>query len=184
VHLFDAHGEDTDVDLRKIDLDALGDHHLVWIDLVDPIDDDVAALLDRLGVRREAQRYLLRPTGRPRADDYGDILHLEVTALLDANDSTPISLICLVGNGWLVTAHSEAVPFLHDFRARASDGSEFGALDAPSLLARLLEWQLTTYNAAVESIVQAIDQLDQALLVSDAARIVRHPHDANRAAHK
>jgi magnesium transporter len=162
VHLFDAQGDDTVVDIGEVG--ELGDNQLLWIDLVAPAEEEVVALLDRLGARRDAQPYLLHPTGRPRADDYGEILHLEVTALADADTAEPISIICLVGNGWLVTAHRQPVQFLKDFRERAAGGSELGALDAPSFLARLLEWQLTTYNAAVEAIVEAIDDLDQALL--------------------
>ena len=129
-------------------------------------DEDVVALLDRLGVPADAQPYLLRPTGRPCADDHGGFLHVEVAALADPDDSEPVSIVCVVGKGWVVTTHAGPVPFLQDFRERASGGSELGALDAPSFLARLLEWQLTTYNAAIEDIAESIDDLDQDLLVS------------------
>ena len=166
VTLFDTRGEDRDLDLREVEAKALDAHQLLWIDLVGAADEDVVALLDRLGVPSEAQPYLLRATGHPAADDHAGTLHVEVAALVDPEGCEPVSIVCLVGNGWVVTAHTDAVPFLDDFRQRAAGGSELGALDAPSFLARLLEWQLTTYNAAIEIIVERIDGLDQALLVS------------------
>jgi len=166
VTLFDAEGEDRDLDVREVDAAALGEHQLLWIDLVGKVDADVAAVLDRLGVPRDAQPYLLRATGRPCADDHDGTLHVEVAALAHPDDCEPMSIVCLVGKTWVVTSRTSEVPFLDDFRERASGGSELGALDAPSFLARVLEWQLTTYNAAIEAIVERIDELDQGLLVS------------------
>jgi magnesium transporter len=166
ITLFDAEGEDSDVDLQDVEALTLGKRQLLWVDVLGPADEQVAGLLDRLGVPREAQPYLLRATGKPCADDHGGTLHVEVAALVDPDDGEPISIVCLAGNGWVVTSHPEAVPFLDDFRERASGGSDLGALDAPSFLARVLEWQLTTYNVAIESIVERIDELDQGLLVS------------------
>ena len=65
VTLFDAQGGDRDLELREVDAGALGDHQLLWIDLVGTADEDVGALLDRLGVPSDAQPYLLRATGQP-----------------------------------------------------------------------------------------------------------------------
>jgi magnesium transporter len=166
VTLFDAQGEDHDIEPREVDAGALGEHQLLWIDIVGTADEDVVAMLDRLGVPSDAQPYLLRATGQPCADDHGGTLHVEIAALIDSGDCEPISIVCLVGNGWVVTSHADAVPFLEDFRERAAGGSDLGELDAPSFLARVLEWQLTTYNAAIEAIVESIDELDQGLLVS------------------
>ncbi len=166
ITLFDANGEDRDLEFREVDGAALGEHQLLWIDLVGTADEDVVALLERLGVPSDAQPYLLQATGEPSADDHGGTLRVEVAALVRPDDCEPVSIVCLVGNAWVVTSHTDAVPFLDDFRERASGGSELGVLDAPSFLARVLEWQLTTYNAAIEAIVERIDELDQGLLVS------------------
>jgi len=45
VTLFDAEGEDRDLDVREVDAAALGEHQLLWIDLVGTPDADVAAVL-------------------------------------------------------------------------------------------------------------------------------------------
>ena len=63
VTLFDANGEDRDLELREVDAAALGEHQLLWIDLVGTADEDVVALLDRLGVPSDAQPYLLQADG-------------------------------------------------------------------------------------------------------------------------
>jgi hypothetical protein len=116
VTLFDAHDEDRDLELGEVDVGALGDHQLLWIDLVGTADADLVALLDRLGVPSDAQPYLLRATGQPCADDHGGTLHVEVAALVYPDDCDPISIVCLVGNAWVVTSHEGEVPFLDDFR--------------------------------------------------------------------
>jgi magnesium transporter len=166
--LFDARDGDREIalPLQGIEVESLRDHQLLWIDVVPGANGEVVALLERLGVTSQAQPYLLRATGEPRANDHEGILHVEVAALARPDDCDPVSIVCLAGKAWVVTAHAEPVPFLADFRERASGGSDLGALDAPSFLARVLEWQLTTYNEAIESIVEQIDELDQGLLVS------------------
>ena len=164
--LFDAKGDDREIPLSDVGTRSIRPHELLWVDVFALADEDVVSLLDRLGVPADAQPYLLRPCGRPAADDHGGVLHVEVAALSDPDDEEPVSIVCIVGSGWVVTTHAGPVPFLDDFRERASGGSQLGDLDAPSFLARLLEWQLTTYNAAIEDIAESIDDLDQDLLVS------------------
>jgi magnesium transporter len=164
--LFDAQGDDREIPLGDVGTRSIRQHELLWVDVFALADEDVVSLLDRLGVSADAQPYLLRPCGRPAADDHGGVLHVEVAALADPDDAEPVSIVCVVGSGWVVTTHAGPVPFLDDFRERASGGSQLGDLDAPSFLARLLEWQLTTYNAAIEDIAESIDDLDQDLLVS------------------
>ena len=123
--LFDAHGGDRDLELREADVGELGDHQLLWIDVAGAVGEDVVALLDRLGVPVDVQPYLLQPTGKPSADDRGDTLHVEVSTLIDPVDSETTSLVCLVGRGWVVTAHGGPVPVLDDFRERASGGASW-----------------------------------------------------------
>lgn len=163
VTLFDAHGGDRDLELREVDAGALGEHGSTSSER-----RTRTSWRYSIGWASRATRSptCWGPRVRPCADDHGGTLHVEVAALVHPDDCEPISIVCLVGNAWVVTSHRGAVPFLDDFRERASGGSELGALDAPSFLARVLEWQLTTYNAAIEAIVERIDELDQGLLVS------------------
>ena len=121
--LFDAHGDDREISLSDVGTRSLRPHELLWVDVFALADEDVVSLLDRLGVPADAQPYLLRPCGRPAADDHGGVLHVEVAALVNADDEEPVSIVCVVGSGWVVTTHAGPVPFLDDFRERASGGS-------------------------------------------------------------
>lgn len=166
VMLLDADGSDAEVAFGHIDVAAIGDNQLMWIDVAShPDDERVASVLTDLGVTRQMLPHVLQPIGRARLDEYGTILHLELTGLrAAAGRFSRVSLNCIVGVGWLVTSHAEPVEFLDEFRARIAGGSDLGDLDAPSLLATLLEWQLGTFHDAIDDVVAGIDRIDEATL--------------------
>ena len=55
---------------------------------------------------------------------------------------------CLIGTNWVLTSHLSEIAVIEDFRTRAEGAGELGALDAPSFLATLLEWVVTSYLRA------------------------------------
>jgi len=110
--VLDADGVDQEIALGEVDLEQLGEQRLLWID-VDLSNDDaqVGELLEKLGVSQKTLRYVLEPLGRPRLDEYGELMHIEVSGLR-ANDSETDELVvlnCVVGSNWLLTAHTGPV---------------------------------------------------------------------------
>jgi Mg2+ and Co2+ transporter CorA len=127
------------------------------------------SFLGRLGAPDDALDALLEAVGRPRLFEYGDVMRLEVTGLMQSvegslEESQPVAVLCVVGANWLVTVHDAPVAFLDEFRERAEGGSDLGDLDAVAFLATLLQWQLASYDEEIRRIVASIDELeDQAL---------------------
>ena len=54
VKLFDVDDGDCEIDADAIDLDALGEHQLLWVDIEDNRGEDTAAIVDQL-IRTSAQ---------------------------------------------------------------------------------------------------------------------------------
>jgi Mg2+ and Co2+ transporter CorA len=60
---------------------------------------------------------------------------------------------------------------LEAFRERAEGGGEVGALDAPSVVAAILEWVVTGYFRAFETVESELEELD-ARVMADAPKDV------------
>lgn len=70
----------------------------------------------------------------------------------------------MVGRNWLLTSHDGPVKFLEEFRQRVRGGSELGSLDAPWLLATLLDWEVSSYQEEIANLVTMIDDLVEVVL--------------------
>lgn len=93
-YLFDADGRDREVILQSSDLETLGDHQLLWVDLVtDDFDEwlEASALLRLPPVLNDIIYRRLKKDGhepaRPRLDVYDTCFHLNVEAVQDRNNS-------------------------------------------------------------------------------------------------
>ncbi len=75
---------------------------------------------------------------------------------------------CLIGPNWVLTVRGDEVAVIEDFRALATGGGELGALDAPSFLATLLEWVVTSYSRAFDEIESTLEEFDVSVLRSSA----------------
>ena len=71
---------------------------------------------------------------------------------------------CFIGENWVVTAHKSELAVIDDFRSLAEGGSELGILDAPSFLATLFEWVVTSYSRAFDEIESQLEEFDVSVL--------------------
>ena len=68
-----------------------------------------------------------------------------------------------------MTVHADELKFLQDFDDRVRADSGLGALDSASFLAALLDWHINSYFRVLETFEQAVDDLDEEVLL--------HPND-------
>ena len=177
IMLLDRDGSDREIDESELDSTAINQQRLVWVDLpLTPSERDnkrERAILERLGTPVDLIPTLLTAAGRPRLFEHEDIMRLEVTGLRASNDdsaSQPVTVLCVIGPNWLVTARDATVDFLDSFRERVSGDSDLGALDAAAFLAVVLNWQVTSYDHEIEGIVTLIDELEEQALRGDASQ--------------
>jgi magnesium transporter len=158
---------------KKIDawadvLNGLEDRQVLWVDLLEPSAEEEHEVESSLGVEGlEAGR--LRERGVRPAIDQGDD-YLRVTALPvrdgEADELETAALDCFVGKNWVLTAHASELAEMEDFRERAEGAGEIGILDAPSFLAELLNWVVTSYLRAFDKIEVDLEEFDVRVLGS------------------
>jgi magnesium transporter len=159
--VFDAEQSDQVEDWGAA-LQRLDGGQLLWLAVHDPTDEEVAALRETLDLGDEIA-HLLReyPTSASVADK-GERLHVTLFAVGGAGDS-PAALIpveCVLGRNWIVTLSRQRVEVLDEFLERSRGGGQVGALDAPSFVATIFEWVVSSYFRAFEAVERELEELD------------------------
>jgi Mg2+ and Co2+ transporter CorA len=139
----------------------LRDDELLWIDIGDPSEDELAALAETFEVPED---WSLRPSeehGAARLLNDHDRMHLSVYAPSGSPERPRLAeLICVAGRNWVVTLHAEDVETIEEFREHATGGGGVGVLDAPTFVATLLDWVVTGYVRAFEQVEAELEELD------------------------
>jgi Mg2+ and Co2+ transporter CorA len=186
--LYDADGDDHEVTLDEALVDGLADSDLLWVDVDSSRKESVAGVAELLPVDFESLS--VAATSRPFIHDFGESFVLGVLPF-PPSMAKPESeaLICAVGHNWLVTVHDGEVGSLSEFADHLRGDSVLGRLDAPSFLARLLEWVVNGYLDHLDDLHAAIDRLEESILRDRAdneivARLIEVRHEIGRLRHR
>ena len=165
VFLFDEQVSRREVDLGAVD--RLGEDALLWIALVDPTDEEAAAVQEALELSDKQADRLLEQPSQASLVDAGEHLHVTLYAACGEGDEPVLRpLECVLGPNWVITAHDGEIEVLEEFRARAEGGGRVGALDSPSFVAAVVEWVVASYFRAFEVVEGELEELD-AKVMSD-----------------
>ncbi len=163
--LFDARAEGAEVELSRKLIAGLRNDQILWVDVAEADDDEIAALGKLFELRADAVRMLRNPVGRPRVDLLAPYLQIYTIAITSQNDTErPVGIAMITGSNYLITVHREPLEFLDAFGEHLAGGSAVGLVDGPSFLAALLDWLLNGYFRVVEGLEQAADRLDRRAL--------------------
>lgn len=138
----------------------IGRSSILWIDLDEPDEEEVERLAGRLDLTRESVNRLTDDRRDPYIADFGSYLHVTAYAPLEGSRNDLVEVECLVGDRWVVTAHSHPVPIIETFRERAEGSGDTGRLDGLHFLADLLDWVLVGYLHAFEEVEVELEGLD------------------------
>jgi magnesium transporter len=148
-------------------LEDLGETEVLWLDLVEPSPEEQQEIREALGIDERDGDRLGNDGAVPEVGQGRGYLRVTAIAAGDPEgDTAPVSITlnCLVGENWLVTAHDGEVAVIEEFREHAEGEGEIGVLDAPSFLAVLLEWVVTSYLRAFDSIEAELEEFDVSVL--------------------
>lgn len=144
---------------------GLATAQVLWLDLQEPSqreESEVRAALDLSGEDAFADA-----DGSPSFGQRERYLKVNTVAVTNAGDrSSPetVAISCFIGKNWILTAHASDLAVLNDFRERAEGGGEIGILDAPSFLAVLLGWVVTSYLQAFDKVEAELEEFDLRVL--------------------
>ena len=82
----------------------------------------------------------------------------------DAPELVPIE--CVLGVNWIVTAYRERADVLEEFFERVQGGGQVGALDAPSFVATILHWIVSSYLRALDDVERELEDLDARVMTN------------------
>ena len=182
--LYVADGDDHEVRLDRALVDGLADSDLLWVDVNFSQKEALAGVTELLPFDLESMS--VTATNRPFIDDFGESFVLGVLPLpTSAVRPESEALICAVGHNWLVTVHDGEVASLSDFADHLRGDSVLGRLDAPSFLARLLEWMVNGYLDHLDDLHATIDDLEESILRDRAdnavvGRLIELRHEIGR----
>ncbi len=170
-YLFDQqHGkeiEDWVGALRK-----LNKKQLLWVDLTDASDEEEQAVRDGFDLSDSAFR-TSEAAIEPEFEQGDGYIRVTAIAVSDEEtdaDREAVIVDCFIGQNWVLTAHADEIAVVDDFRTLAEGGGELGVLDAPSFLATLLEWVVTSYSRAFAEVEVALEKFDLSVLRGSVAR--------------
>lgn len=161
--LYDADGDDREMRLEEVVVDELREDDLIWLDLNLPEPEALTRLNELVSL--ELPSFPGGERAQPAIRDFGDQFVLRVLpAPGDHSESQAASLVCAVGRNWLATVHDGDIASLEGFADHVRGDSAMGRLDAPSFLARLLEWVLNSYFDELDRLQGTIDDLEERIL--------------------
>ena len=174
---FDADGHDSELDPSDIDLEALEDRQLLWVDIDLDAEGPVDVAYERLGLTPRDRHRLESDFERAHLDHRTDRLHLTLEALEpergSLDEARDVALVrreidLLASHGVVISSHRGPIAALERFLDSLSGETSIGSLDAADLLSSLADEVITGYQLVVEHLEHRIDGLDQLALHGQA----------------
>lgn len=162
-----ADGRDELIDLATWDPRRIPRDQLLWVDLIDPDQDEVATVRRALQLGDPVVEALALAATRPDAGVLRGAVHVIVVTPGAAADDDPVALQVILGEEWVITAHAEPIAFLEEHRERVRDEREVGLLTPVQFLVAVLDWAIDAFFRLAESLEREVEGLDDAALRSD-----------------
>jgi Mg2+ and Co2+ transporter CorA len=174
--LYEADGDDSELELAPGSPIDIHDRQLLWIDIEGRSEADLSTAADAVGLDHQALRRLRRNDGRARILRLPDRVILTLGAVDgDDVDAHRRELDIVVGANHVVTVHDEPLASIHAFADEIADERELGRLDAASFTAGLIDAVFAAYFRQIEAIEREIDALDEiAIRVHKEERFLTH----------
>ena len=166
VYLFDADGEDREIELDKNILSNINDKQLLWVNILERDEATLKKVASVLHLENVPLRGVLRVYERPKIYKFADFYHFFIISVETGEGgalrSIPIDF--LVGKNFVVTVHDGDVKYLQDFVRRERGESQIGELDAESFVATMLDLHIASYFRVLERVEHQVDKMDERIL--------------------
>lgn len=163
--LYDARGADRDIDLATEPLGEVSDRRLLWVDLDDRDDDDLALLGRTLELQPRIVRQLSEDRHQARILRFPDKIVVTLQALeADGESLDRRELDVVVGRNLVVTVHDGELSAIRAFEEELGEEESLGKLDAGAFMTGLIDAVLASYFRAIDDIDRQIEALDNLAL--------------------
>jgi magnesium transporter len=163
--LYNAQGDDLDVELAARAVQGLSDEQLLWADVEDPRPADLDALCEVFGLPASIMDALAEDGAEARLVRSPDAILLTVLAVEERDGHpTPVPVHVVAERNAVVTVHVGPVSALKEFESHVGDEASLGRLDAGSFIGGLVDTMLGSFRREVEEIEEQVDRLDEVAL--------------------
>ena len=163
--LYDAQGEDRDIELNARAVKGLTDDTLLWVDVEDPGSGELKRIGDAFGFSQPIMDGLASPDDEARLVRSPDAILLTVLSVEEREGRPiPVAVDVVARRNAVVTAHPQPVSALGEFESHVSDEATLGRLDAGSFMGGLVDTMLGSFRRQVEEIEEQVDRLDEVAL--------------------
>jgi magnesium transporter len=133
---------------------------LLWVDVDRESEESTTRVAETFGLDADTTDCLVESRDGAFFHDRGRYIHVTTYAPHEDEPGELISLECVIGQNWVITAHDEPIPVLEEFAERVSGSGDTGSLGGPGFLATLFEWVLGSYSAAFEQVEERLEEFD------------------------
>jgi magnesium transporter len=145
---------------------------LIWLNVRDPRDHDLALLEREFGLHPLALEDLRKRSQRPKVDTYPDqhmVVAFEAIGGRDDVDELRLAELHLfAGPGWLISVHWSDSPAIEGVRDRFENGSAGISGTGGGLLYAILDAAADSFFPLLDSVTERIDRLEDQVLVGEA----------------
>ncbi len=137
----------------------------LWLDLVAPSADDFERLREKFGFHPLAIEDATRIHHRPKVDSY-DTYYFVVFYCIGLDEKEHVKLTTLymfIGQNYLVTVHSEAIPQIKETLRRWRNPHSPLGQDIGSLLYALLDAIVDDYFPVIDKIADRVEDLEESI---------------------
>lgn len=163
--LYNAQGEDLDVELTAHAVSGLTDDKLLWVDVEGPGAGALDSISDAFDFSQPIMDALASPDDEARLVRSPDAILLSVLSVEERDGRPiPVAVDVVARRNAVVTVHAQPVSALSDFESHISDEGSLGRLDAGSFMGGLVDTMLASFRRQVEEIEEQVDRLDEVAL--------------------
>ena len=158
--------------LAALPLERVGElaahpHVLLWVDVIQPSPEELAALETALELPSLAIEDAREAHQRPKVDHYeGCVVVVAYAAALDATTPPGISfheLQLFVSSRWVVTIRQDPFPDVEDIRRRVCTPGGPGKANVTTLAYTVLDEVVDSYFGVLEHLQERIEEVDDAV---------------------
>ena len=166
--LYDARGDDRDVDIAELEPGKIDDRTLLWIDADSGDAAHIDSIARAVGLEPQLVRVLSGDLRRPKLVRLPERIAMALSAInREGGDDDGLvrrELDVVLGRNLVITVHDGPLGAIREFGEQVRDERELGLLDAGAFTTGVVDAVLTSYVAEVETIEAEIDRLDQVAL--------------------
>ena len=159
-----ADGTDVEIDLGDITSRRVKQDELLWVDALDPTEDEAGVIGKALKLTEESADAFTSVPSKPAARVLADGVEVVVLAFGEDLGADPVPLQILIGDGWVITHHDDDIAYLEEHRESVQDQREVGRLTPVEFLASVLDWHVDAFFDVAERLEREVDVLDDAAL--------------------